>query len=171
MPLSDNEYLSTNDNIRENEKAFGFYAYNLSLISTGLSPQEASVQAHQSFNGTSVVNTIQAKVGNEESYGEMLSSANPVPFYEPLMELLVTDPNQEPQEARNKRVKYVLTRAVIENRIEPEEIPLHDKLFIQSQSDEAARAELKELWSRADPSMILTNRLKAKYLERQKLKP
>jgi len=87
------------------------------------------------------------------------------------MELLITDPNQEPTEARNKRVKYVLTKAVIENRIEPEEIKLHDTLFKKAAEDSSARAELDELWSRADPNMILTNRLKAKYLERQKTKP
>ena len=133
------------------------------LISTGISPQKATERARGRYDEVSVINTIQAKLESELEYGEMMTAVNPTTYYEPLMELLITDPNQEPTEARNKRVKYVLVRAVIENRIEPEEILLHDKLF-----KEGSRAELDVLWTRADPSMTLTNRLKAMYLERQK---
>ncbi len=151
--------------ICENEKAFAFYVYTLSIISTGLSPEDATIRARKSFDPTSVVSSIQENLGKEESYSEMLSSTNPVPYYDPLMELLITDPNQDSTAARNIRVRYVLTKAVIENRIEPEEILLHDKLF-----KEGSRAELDELWKKADPNMNLTNRLKKMYLERQKTK-
>lgn len=153
------------ENMTENEKAFGFYAYNLSLISTGLSSQEATISARQSFDEASMVNTVQTKLSNEPEYGKMITSSNPVPYYDPLMELLVTDPSQDPTTARNIRVRHVLTRAVIENRIEPEEVLLHDRLF-----KEGSRADLDALWTRADPNMTLTNRLKAMYLERQKTK-
>ena len=151
------------DEMTENEKAFGFYAYTLSLISTGLESQEATTSARQSFDEASVVNTIQAKLKSEPEYKNMVRSTNPVPFYEILMELLITDPSQDATTARNIRVRYVLTRALLANRIEPEEIKLHDKSF-----KEGRRAELESLWNKADPNMILTNRLKAKYLERQK---
>ena len=79
------------DEMNENEKAFGFYAYTLSIISTGFSPQEATERAREQFNPT-VVNTIQARLASEPEYKNMLSSTNPVPFYEPLMELLITNP-------------------------------------------------------------------------------
>ena len=151
------------DEMTENEKAFAFYTYNLSLISTGLSPQEATERARGRYDEASVVNTVQTKLSNEPEYGKMITSSNPVPYYDGLMELLITDPSQDPTAARNIRVRYVFTKAVIENRIEPEEIKLHDKLF-----KEGSRAELDELWKKADPNMTLTNRLKAKYLERQK---
>ena len=121
-------------NMTENEKAFTFYAYNLSLISTGLSPQKATTSARQSFDEAGVVNTIQAKLESEPEYDEMKQSLNPVLYYDGLMELLITDPSQSPTEARNIRVKYVLVCAVIENRIEPEKILLHDKLFKHSHS-------------------------------------
>ena len=159
-----------NNDYCENEKAFGFYAYTLSLISTGLSPQKASISAREKFT-PAVVNTIQAKHEFEPEYKSMVSSINPVLYYTGLMELLVTDPNQDPTTARNIRVHYVLTKAVIENRIEPEEILLHDTLFKKAAEDEEAREQLDLLlWTRADLNMTLTNRLKRMYLERQKTK-
>ena len=154
----------------ENEKAFAFYAYNLSIISTGLSPQDATISARQSFDEVSVENTVQTKLSNEPEYGKMITSSNPVPYYDPLMELLVTDPSQSPTAARNIRVRYVLTRAVIEGRIEPEEIKRHNTLFKKAAKDEEAKVALESLWTHADPNMTLTNRLKRMYLERQKTK-
>ena len=62
-----------NNDYCENEKAFGFYAYTLSLISTGLSPQKASISAREKFT-PAVVNTIQAKHEFEPEYKSMVSS-------------------------------------------------------------------------------------------------
>lgn len=154
----------------ENEKAFAFYAYNLSLISTGLSPQEATEKAHQTFDAGRVVNEIKEKLSNVSEYDEMVISSNPTKLYDTIMELLVCDPSQDPVEARNKRVKYVLTKAVIEKRIEPEDIKKHDELF--KRVGEEKSVELENLWSRADPNSALTNKLKSLYTQRrEKIRP
>lgn len=63
------------DEMTENEKAFAFYAYTLSLISTGLSPQEATVRARGGYDEAGVVNTVQSKLSDEPEYGEMIESA------------------------------------------------------------------------------------------------
>ena len=65
-------YAWSRNDMTENEKAFAFYAYNLSIISTGLSSQKATISARQSFGEASVVNTIQAKLSNEPEYGKMI---------------------------------------------------------------------------------------------------
>ena len=38
------------DEMTENEKAFAFYAYTISLISTGISPQEATERARGRYD-------------------------------------------------------------------------------------------------------------------------
>lgn len=59
------------DEMTENEKAFAFYAYNVSLISTGISPQEATDRAREKFN-PAVINTIQAKLASEPEFHSWL---------------------------------------------------------------------------------------------------
>ena len=69
-----------NNDYCENEKAFAFYAYTLSFISTGISPQKATERAREKFN-PAVITTIRSIVGEEKEYSEMCQSTNPVPFW------------------------------------------------------------------------------------------
>ncbi len=150
----------------ENEKSFAFYYYTLTLISAGMTPQEATAKSRCSFDAEKTVAGIRSRIGNEALYQEMKNGVNPNRFYNSLMELLITDPRLSPVDAREKRIRYVMTEAVIEGRIQPDEIALHDILFKQSIEDREAKESLDNLWHRADPDRVV-QRLKRMYLERQ----
>ena len=160
-------------NQHENEKAFAQYYFTLHLISTRyLTPYEASQAEHEEYSEEAeekLCVELRERLSSEPLYQEYLDSLHTVPYYNGLLELLVTDPTLSPTEARDKRMRYILTKAVIENRIQPSDIALHDSLFSilgKKEDEKEEETQLEEIEKRADPKND-SHRLAIMYAKRR----